>query len=548
MNEVYNEVQPAKLTGSRSSKRRNSTHRQSPSPQPSSSYLPSHAHESYTHEQATGGNNLPRTRSSSTSSTSITSPTTTTATNEPSSSASSNSSNIQDLTQWPPTLSYFVNRSFAESRKLSDPKKPEFTRQLQKIIELAVEKNMIWTNDWTNQKVPILHGGGPMYLASDRPRRSSHSRSSSINDGVATTTTATASATIPRSVSDASRASSISLKRAGSANEDFDTEEKKRQRLERFESSSQVKTATTQMNASVSQGGGFVGRCTDLEKRYLRLTSEADPERVRPQWILERSLKHVTHKYQETKSYNYVIDQLKSIRQDLTVQHIKNDFTIVVYETNARISLENEDLSEYNQCQSQLKYLYYLRRRSDETFKTRFFRCEVEFLIYRIIYMMITKKYEDVYKLKLTILQSFSKFDKTRREHIHFKFIESLFKINGYILLGNYIGIFQEIAKYNSIDDTKLARKLFEKILFKRIRIESLVTISKSYRIVPIALLVDSLGFENEQSCIEFLTEYELQSYISKGTTLQFTPECKRDVLNISQTREFKKVDIKGQI
>ena len=75
-----------------------------------------------------------------------------------------------------------------------------------------------------------------------------------------------------------------------------------------------------------------------------------------------------------------------------------------------------------------------------------------------------------------------------------------------------------------------------------------MVTISKSYRIVPIALLVDSLGFENEQSCIEFLTEYELQSYISKGTTLQFTPECKRDVLNISQTREFKKVDIKGQI
>jgi len=42
----------------------------------------------------------------------------------------------------------------------------------------------------------------------------------------------------------------------------------------------------------------------------------------------------------------------------LTVQHIKNEFTIKVYESNARISLESHDVKYFNQCQSWLKDLY----------------------------------------------------------------------------------------------------------------------------------------------------------------------------------------------
>ena len=75
-----------------------------------------------------------------------------------------------------------------------------------------------------------------------------------------------------------------------------------------------------------------MGTSEQLEKSYFRLTSAPNPAQVRSLKVLHDSLKYVVRKYEESHNYSYIIDQLKSIRQDLTVQHIKDEFTVHVYE------------------------------------------------------------------------------------------------------------------------------------------------------------------------------------------------------------------------
>jgi hypothetical protein len=109
------------------------------------------------------------------------------------------------------------------------------------------------------------------------------------------------------------------------------------------------------------------GKSTALEKPYVRVTGVANAEFVRPEKVLKAALDRVKARYEETQNYDtYACEQLKSIRQDLTLQRIKGGFCLHVYETHARLALVHGDESEFVQCHSRVLELRGVTHASDE--------------------------------------------------------------------------------------------------------------------------------------------------------------------------------------
>lgn len=114
-----------------------------------------------------------------------------------------------------------------------------------------------------------------------------------------------------------------------------------------------------------TDGGKLVGTCQNLEKPYFRLTTFPRAQDVRPLSVLRLSLRHTKAKYIKEEDFEWANEQLKSIRQDMTVQNLREEFVLEVYETHARLLLEHGDLNEFHQCQCMIQTLTGMNGKSD---------------------------------------------------------------------------------------------------------------------------------------------------------------------------------------
>ncbi|KAG0374484.1 hypothetical protein BGX24_010337 [Mortierella sp. AD032] len=272
----------------------------------------------------------------------------------------------------------------------------------------------------------------------------------------------------------------------------------------------------------------IVGSSTQLEKSYLRLTSAPDPATVRPVRILQKTLDLLKEKWRQDQNYAYICDQFKSVRQDLTVQRIKSEFTVTVYEIHARIALEKGDLGEYNQCQTQLKQLYEYNLQGHV----------MEFTAYRILYLLHTRNPSDI----IAMLASLTPSQK------HDPAVKHALKVRTALASSNYHALFKLY-----VTAPNMGGYLMDQFV-ERERVEAMKMICKAYRPnIEVSFLSSTLGFGDELECMGFLKTIGVVQFLNQDSgpgknRFQFLDTKAAHPYVLEAGKKYQTVDIKGQM
>lgn len=425
--------------------------------------------------------------------------------------------------EWPDSVRNYVQRSFLPRNDDPAVSRAEIEAKLKNTIGSAKENGALYTIDWDTMPLPqaLIKAERDENLKNtslssislnpkkrkssdydDTPWRSTNSRSS-LEDRI------THPSPEKRSAMDEPLPKSSK----------FHKEANKRKR--RFENEYRAFRSPSPPPPS---SGPIVGTCEALEKKYLRLTAPPVPSKVRPEHVLHQTLDLLKKKWKKESNYSYICDQFKSMRQDLTVQHIKNEFTVSVYEIHARIALEKGDIGEYNQCQTQLRSLYALGLKGNP----------IEFKAYRILYFIHTAN-------RTGLNDTLADLTAAEKEE---RAIKHALQVRSSLALGNYHKFFQLY-----LDTPNMGAYLMDMFVIRE-RLAALCNICKAYKpSVKLRFITEELGFESDADAAQFIIDHQGQHLLEDRTeNIAFLTGKAGPLFEGARSDAFRKVDIKGQI
>merc|ERR1719223_483102 len=435
-----------------------------------------------------------------------------------------------EKSEWPPSLMDYISRAFSSCR--NDQEKDKTESYLKDLLNGRLKSGSAYEIDWESEPLPkdIFVDKGKISYEKNTQRDIMYDSAQRDADLLQSMRSM---ANNPRKMTKAEKKAKKRGAVAGLTSAEAQNYQvvdpmegvKRAARNMRFQSEMKKEMQKRQMPLQLTLGGGFeapktfdpskakiIGTNTQTFKPYLRLTCAPEPWEVRTGAQLKKSFKAVLAKWKDENKYKWTCEQLKSIRQDLTVQCIRDEFMVEVYETHARIAIEAQDHAEFNQCQSQLAMLYKDGKKSNN---------KAEFAAYSIIYCLYTKNMTDMTK----------RLSQLTEDMANEQIISDALKLRSHLCLGNYLAFFR-IYKRSSPHMKMLVGKFIE-----RERRKAICTIVKGFRpSFPVSDIAEQLAFDDEKEALQFLTENKLT--IKDGDV-----DCKESVDVVPSIRATIKAD-----
>ncbi|KAI8632489.1 SAC3/GANP/Nin1/mts3/eIF-3 p25 family-domain-containing protein [Xylariaceae sp. FL1651] len=445
----------------------------------------------------------------------------------------------QQKFDWPQSVRNYVQRTFQASNEISGIPREEKESRLKEIIRSEQEKGTMYTTNWDEMPLPqqliqkerqqaLMAAVNPTtaqvqvsaFAVNPKKRKSSDFSEPEQTNGSAVPWRSTKALSLEDRVSKPANDKRLLMDSPLSGKSKFQKYVEKRQRRGDGGYQSSYRSPSPQ-----PPSGPIVGQNETLEKRYLRLTAAPKPEDVRPERVLQQTLDFLKRKWRKENNYSYICDQFKSLRQDLTVQHIRNEFTVSVYEIHARIALEKGDLGEYNQCQTQLRALYRAGIKGNP----------IEFKAYRILYFIHTAN-------RTALNDAIADLTTAEKEELP---VKHALNVRSALALGNYHKFFQLY-----LDVPNMGAYLMD-MFIKRERLAALANMCKAFKPeLKLRYITEELAFESDAEAAQFIIDYDQELLQERDDHIVFLTgkAGQMQIFESARAQAFSRVDLKGQI